>query len=281
MGTLVLDRALKILGVLTLYDGTGLPLADIARRLGVPHPTVYRLLQDLLRWRLVTRLPDGRRYALGRTIYEFGLAARSRHDVSSLFRSSLERLTEKTALPAYLFVISGFDAVCYDHTSERRAAAPLTITSGGRRPLGVGAAGLALLAAQDDARVEAILRANAAEYGKFGGLDVPRLRGLIEETRSLGYCRSGGCLNTGTAAVGYAVRDAGGATVTAVSLSTRAPALRASQAERQGRLIRDEIEPLASRFRLADGERSACAPPPRGGYPAINSGSSQRMRSST
>jgi DNA-binding IclR family transcriptional regulator len=65
MSTLVLDRALKILGVLSLYDSSGLPLADIARRVEVPHPTVYRLLQDLVRSRLVTRLPHGRRYALG------------------------------------------------------------------------------------------------------------------------------------------------------------------------------------------------------------------------
>jgi DNA-binding IclR family transcriptional regulator len=252
MSTLVLDRTLKILGVLSLYDSSGLPLADIARRVEVPHPTVYRLLQDLLRSRLVTRLPQGRRYALGRTIYEFGLAARSRHDVSSLFRPSLERLCEQTGHPTYLFVLSGPDAVCYDHTNPRRAAELLTITSGGRRPLGVGAAGLALLAAQDDADVEAILHANAASFGKFGGLDVPRLRELIAETRSLGYSRSGGCLNTGTAAVGYAVRDASGAALAAISLSTRAAVLRAARAERLGRLIRDEIEPLASRFHLKD-----------------------------
>jgi DNA-binding IclR family transcriptional regulator len=250
MATLVLDRALKILGVLSLYDSSGLPLSDIARRVDVPHPTVYRLLQDLTQSRLVTRLPDGRSYALGRIAYEFGLAARPRHDLSALFRPSLVRLTELTGYPTYLFVLSGHDAVCYDHTNARRLASALTITSGGRRPLGVGAGGLALLAAQDEKAAEAALRANAAKLGKFGGLDVVRVRTLVEETRVLGYARSGGCINTQTAAVGQVVRDARNRAFAAISLSTSFAHLRAVEAARLAALISEEIAPLTPRLRF-------------------------------
>lgn len=251
MTTVVLDRVLRILDQLSRYDAGGLTLSDIARQADIPHPTVHRLLRDLSDARLVTALPDGRGYVLGRRAFEVGLAARARHDVAPLFEAHLRRLTDATGYAAYLFVRSGPEAVCHDHTHRQRLDPPLSVTVGGRRPLGVGAAGLALLAAQDDARVEQALAAHAAVLGRYGGLDVPALRTLIAQTRALGYARSGGCLNTNTAAVGHAVRDAGGCAFAAVSLSTTVARLTQREAARLASLLRAEIAQIEPRVRFA------------------------------
>ncbi|OPH13033.1 ArsR family transcriptional regulator, partial [Azospirillum brasilense] len=96
MTTVVLDRVLRILDQLSRYDAGGLSLSDIARQSGIPHPTVHRLLRDLAQARLVTLLPDGRGYVLGRLAFEVGLAARARHDVAPLFAAHLRRLAEPT-----------------------------------------------------------------------------------------------------------------------------------------------------------------------------------------
>ncbi|QPF76152.1 helix-turn-helix domain-containing protein [Roseateles sp. DAIF2] len=247
MATLVLDRALRILEQLSRYDARGLSLSDLARQSGIPHPTVHRLLRDMAAARLVTPLPDGRGYVLGRLPFEHGLAARARHDVTPLFAANLRRLSEATGYAAYLFVLSGVEAVCYDHTQSQRLDPPLSVTVGGRRPLGVGAAGLALMAAQDDARIEAALRANGEALGRYGGLDVPTLRGLLAQTRKLGYARNGGCLNTNTAAIGHAVADAGGRAFAAISLSTTVARLTQREALRLAALLRAEIAEIRPR----------------------------------
>ena len=251
MTTLVLDRVLRILDQLSRYDARGLSLSDIARQSGIPHPTVHRLLADMVAARLVTALPGGRGYVLGRLPFEFGLAARARHDVTPLFAANLRRLAETTGYAAYLFVLSGTEAVCYDHTNVQRLDPPLSVTVGGRRPLGVGAAGLALMAAQDDARVETALAEHAEGLGRYGGLDVQTLRSLIEQTRTLGYARSGGCLNTNTAAVGHVVRDAQGFPFAAVSLSTTQARLTQREAARLAAVLRAEIVEIEPRVHFA------------------------------
>ncbi|MEG1768261.1 MAG: IclR family transcriptional regulator C-terminal domain-containing protein [Comamonas sp.] len=247
MATLVLDRTLRILDQLSRYDTRGLTLSDIARQSGIPHPTVHRLLRDMVAARLVAPLPGGRGYVLGRRPFEHGLAARGRHDVAPLFTANLQRLADTTGYAAYLFVLSGHEAVCYAHTNMQKLDPPLSVTVGGRRPLGVGAAGLALMAAQDDALVEAALRENAESLGRYGGLDVAALRGLLEQTRALGYARSGGCLNTNTAAVGHAVVDAGGRAFAAISLSTTVARLTQREASRLAALLRAQIAEIQPR----------------------------------
>lgn len=251
MATVVLERSLRILDQLSRYDARGQSLTELARQSGIPHATVHRLLQDLLAARLVAQQPDGRGYVLGRLAFEYGLAARNRHDVATLFTPGLERLTAETGYAAYLFVRSSTEAVCYAHTATRRPDAPLTVTVGGRRPLGVGAAGLALLAAQDDALVEHALARHAEVLGRYGGLSVERLRELLEQTRTLGYARSGGCLNTNTAAVGHTVRDATGCAFAAVSLSTTQARLTQREAARLAGLLRAEIADITPRVHFA------------------------------
>jgi DNA-binding IclR family transcriptional regulator len=251
MTTLVLERVLRILDQLSRYDARGLSLSDIARQSGIPHPTVHRLLGDMLEARLVTQLGNGRGYVLGRLPFEYGLAARGRHDVTPLFGGNLRRLAEATGYAAYLFVLSGHEAVCYDHTNVQRLDPPLSVTVGGRRPLGVGAAGLALMAAQDDALVEAALAEHAESLGRYGGLDVPSLRSLIAQTRALGYARSGGCLNTNTAAVGHVVRDVRGFPFAALSLSTTQARLTQREAARLAGVLRTEIVEIEPRVRFA------------------------------
>lgn len=248
MATLVLNRALRILDQLSRYDSRGLTLSDIARQSDIPHSTVHRLLRDMVAARLVAPLPGGRGYVLGRRPFEHGLAARCRHDVAPLFSDNLQCLTDATGYAAYLFVLSGHEAVCYAHTNTKRLDPPMSVTVGGRRPLGVGAAGLALMAAQDDVLVEAALQANTESLGRYGGLDVPTLRSLLAQTRALGYARSGGCLNTNTAAVGHSVLDASGRAFAAISLSTSVARLTQREALRLATLLRTQITEIQPRI---------------------------------
>ena len=78
-------------------------------------------------------------------------------------------------------------------------------------------------------------------------MDEPALRGLLAQTRALGYARSGGCLNTNTAAVGHAVVDAGGRAFAAISLSTTVARLTQRETARLAALLRAQIAEIQPR----------------------------------
>ncbi|MCL1960862.1 MAG: hypothetical protein FWG56_03590 [Desulfovibrionaceae bacterium] len=96
----------------------------------------------------------------------------------------------------------------------------LVIQVGTLQPLGVGAAGLALLSALSDAQVDAIVAANATELPRYGGMTAERMRLLIRATRERGWSVIGNHATRNVLAVGMAVRNARGEPVAAISVAT-------------------------------------------------------------
>ena len=80
----------------------------------------------------------------------------------------------------------------------------LVIQVGTRQPLGVGAAGLALLAALPDAEVQAIIAENAPQLGAYGGMTPERMRLLVRTTRERGWSVIGNHATRGVLAAGMA-----------------------------------------------------------------------------
>src|SRR5690606_19044905 len=88
-----------------------------------------------------------------------------------------------------------------------------------RRPLGIGAGSLALLAALPDGEVEELLRQNAPRIAEFPGFSAERIRREAEETRARGYAYTRSHVVQDVHALGVAVRDPLGNAVGAVSVA--------------------------------------------------------------
>src|SRR5450830_1585019 len=96
----------------------------------------------------------------------------------------------------------------------------LVIQVGTAQPLGVGAAGLALLAALPEAEVDACIAANAGQLPVYGGMSPERLRLLVAASRERGWSVVGNHATRGVLAVGCAVRNALGEPVAGISVAT-------------------------------------------------------------
>ena len=200
-------RANMLLRLLATAGKRGLALTEMSARSELPHPTVHRLLKQLSSEGLIVQYGESRRYLLGPVAYELGLAATEIFDLRHVCRPALERISAETEDTSYFVMRSGFDAVCIDRVEGTFPIRTITLDVGSRRPLGVGAGGLAILAACNDDECERILGETAAHLADFGNLDVVQQREAVAKVRDVGYALVKNRVTLGVTALGLPFRD--------------------------------------------------------------------------
>lgn len=198
------------LDVLTLLGrhATPLPAAAIARELGVPRSTTYRLLSVLVARGFVVHLPEERRYGLGVAAFELGSAYSRQGPLQRIARPLLTRLADRTGHNAHLAVLHGSDVVYV--IEERVAGRPSLVSDVGvRLPASLTASGLAILATLPAAQVRALFPSTDAFVQRHGTgpTSLPTLRPLLTRTRTRGYAEEVGLVTPGLASIAAAVRD--------------------------------------------------------------------------
>ncbi|TAK80545.1 MAG: IclR family transcriptional regulator [Betaproteobacteria bacterium] len=220
LGTQALDRAVAVLRLLATVDGTGLRLLDVQARLGLQKPTAHRILQALGRHGLVEQDPETRRYRLGYEVAILGsLLARRTPDLRRLFAGEMQDLAEETGDTAFLHLRSGSDCVCIERTMGPYPIKAFTVDVGTRRPLGVGAGSIALLAAMERADEEAVYDAVRGRLRDFPNVNEKVIRGAVRAAREKGYALSDGYVLSGVRGVGIAIYDRSGAAIAALSIA--------------------------------------------------------------
>jgi DNA-binding IclR family transcriptional regulator len=222
-----LKRGTALLRLLATAGPRGASLTDLASQCDLPHPSAHRILKQLLAEGLVEHNLDSRRYRLGPLTFELGLAGSTMFDIRDLCEPAMREVAERTADTVYLVTRSGFDAVCAHRLEGAFPIRTLVLDVGSRRPLGVGAGGLAILAATLADEREAIIGRVAPMLSRFGGLDDRSLERSCERTAKMGFSTITGTVNLGVSAVGRAFRNGMGHPVGALSvaaMSQRLPA---------------------------------------------------------
>ena len=214
-----LKRGVVLLRLLATGGSRGLPLTDMAAKSGLPHPSVHRVLKQLMAERMVEHNPETHRYRLGPLVFELGLAGSIMFDMRDLCEPSMKALAQSTTDTVYLVARSGFDAVCVHRLEGTFPIRTLVLDVGSRRPLGVGAGGLAVLAAiENDERGEIIERVSP-NLSAFGGLTAAGLAKACAQARDHGAAVIQDTVNLGVSAVGVAFRDPMGQPVGALSVA--------------------------------------------------------------
>ncbi|MEW1955122.1 helix-turn-helix domain-containing protein [Terrabacter sp. NPDC080008] len=138
-----LDRGIRVLEALADGEATGLTITELAGRLGVGRPVVYRLVGTLEEHRLVSRSTDGRvRLALGLS----RLAAAVTPIVRSEARPVLRQLADEVGATAHLTIAEGDEALALVVVEPSWTDFHVAYRSGARHRLDQGAAGRAILA---------------------------------------------------------------------------------------------------------------------------------------
>jgi DNA-binding IclR family transcriptional regulator len=217
-----LKRGVVILKILATAGARGLALTEVAARAGVPHPTAHRVLRQLANEGLIARNDELKRYRLGPLAFELGMAGSTMYDLHDLCDDAMEALTKTTGDTVYLVLRSGFEAVCMHRREGSFPIKTLVLDVGSRRPLGVGAGGLAILAATEDEEQAEIIERVAHKLASFRGLTAAAVKEACARTRKIGAAVIQNKITLGVTAVGQPFRNAMGQPIGALSVAALA-----------------------------------------------------------
>lgn len=214
-----LTRAINLVRLLAAAGRSGTTLSALAQRTALPLSTVHRLLTQLLGQRLAMQLEGEKRYVIGPLAYELGLVAAQQFDIRELCRPAMERLAEESSETVYLLQRSGHEAVCLDLKQGPTTVRVVTLQIGSRRPLGLGAGGLAILAAMPEAEGDEVFTAVSPTIERDWRFPTPLLRQSLDEARERGFAVIRNRITPGVTAVGKSFNDSLGQVFGAVTVA--------------------------------------------------------------
>ncbi|MFC4278544.1 IclR family transcriptional regulator [Achromobacter aloeverae] len=214
-----LKRGVLLLKILASAGMRGLALTEIAARAALPHPSAHRVLRQLVQERLADHDGETRRYRLGPLAFELGVASSMMYDIRDLCEPAMAALAKQTEDTIYLVVRSGFDAVCMHCHEGSFPIKTLVLDVGSRRPLGIGAGGLAILSAVPLEEQAHIIERIAPSLDRYRNLTVEDLAAACAQAREARMAVIRNRLNLGVSAVGLPLRNAAGQPVAALSVA--------------------------------------------------------------
>ena len=244
-GAQTLRRGLSILKLLARYQaGGGLGVSEIARKLELSKATTVRLTRTLMDEQFVAQDSETRRYQLGPESFAVGLAAEPNYALQRRAAPYLRAVALETGDWVFFTVRHGLEAICLSRESGDIPYPQASLRVGDRHPLGLGAGGLAILAAMPKDEANAVLAINAPAIAqRYPSMTSETVQRLLHETREQGYSLIPGILAAGYWGIGVPVPGADGQPVAAVVLIAAASRLSGARqaviASRLQRLSRD------------------------------------------
>jgi DNA-binding IclR family transcriptional regulator len=211
-------RTSLLLSALAGASAQGLRLTDVVAVTGLGKATAHRILNGLVAHGLAEQDGATSRFFLGMRVVSWAASAADRFGLLRLAGPILAQLASKTEDTVYLSLRSSDEAVCIGRYEGAFPIKTLTLKLGDRRPLGVGAGSLAILAFLPEDEIERILAAQAKARTAYT-IDDPTLRKLIDRTRRQGYALNDGRMMPDMSAVGLPLIAGDGLPIGAVSVA--------------------------------------------------------------
>lgn len=272
-GAQSIARAAALLRLVAARRGQGGSLAEIVAAAGLSKPTVRRMLLALMDAGLVEQDPLTRRYFLGPETYALGAIAAERFGIHRIAQESVKRLARETGDAAFLQIRRDDMVVCVQREDGDFPLRSHVLAPGDRHPLGVGAGGIALLAALPPAEAEAIFERNLpAVAARYPQLEPQALRDAAAEARARGYSMNRGLVFPGSWGMGVAVADAEGLPTVCLSIAAVESRMKGPREADLAALLRREAERLAARIQDFSGRGEDRATGPADASPRRRAG---------
>jgi DNA-binding IclR family transcriptional regulator len=237
-GAQTVFRALDLLQRVALLHPQGTTIGPLAETSGLDRATAYRLLSTLVEAGFVER--DQRKvYRLGLQAMQLGLSAMNQAPLREICRPVMQRLARRTEDTVFLVVRNGDYAHCLHCEEGAYPVKAMVLQIGGMRVLGIGSAGMTLLARLEDDQIEALYARHQDEF-QPGGPALRQLKQLVAKTREQGCAMTDGLVTEGVGGVGmsFEVTHGGHAAISIAAISSRIPEERK---HRIAQLISEEL----------------------------------------
>jgi DNA-binding IclR family transcriptional regulator len=249
MGLQTLDRAVAALRVLGEH-GDGLRLVDVQRQLKLSKPTTHRLLAALISHGFVQQDLATRLYRLGGGLDVFRwLSVQPAPDLKRASMPAVLALAEESGDTVFLVVRDRLESVCIARESGTYPIRAVTVDVGTRRPLGIGAGGIAILGGLEPGEAERIVPALAGRLGAFPFSSTGQILKSAEIARRAGYAVSDGYVAAGVRGVGVAIHDSAGAPIAAIGIAAIKDRMRTARIPELVDMLRRERDGIERELR--------------------------------
>ncbi|MFC5607910.1 IclR family transcriptional regulator [Variovorax soli] len=238
-GAQSLRRSLQLLRLLAERHEDGIKLTEVMEVSGLERSTAHRLLSCLAEERFAERDPATKAYRLGVDAMQLGFASMRRVPLVDSCRPLMQKLARMSGDTVFLVIRQGDYCLCLHREEGHFPVKVFTTDVGGRRLLGLGAGGLALMAALSDAEIERIHERHVDEYAQ-AGFTRERLRQAVRRTRAAGHADIVDTLTVGVSGVGCTFA-ASASTLAAISFGAISPRLPPARKKELARLLMAEI----------------------------------------
>lgn len=252
---------LNLVGVMARDRPGGVALADLARVSGRPKASVHRVLGALVQLGFVERVESTGRYRLGVQSQILGELAGARTDpIIRSSRASLIRIAELSEDTTFLTLRQGSFSICARREEGLGEIRNNALAVGDRHPLGVGAGGLAILAALDDAEVEETIEVNREVLTRhYPRIDAGTLRSLVARSRSQGYSLNEGLGAPGSWAIGVLLHIPNRPPTAALSIASIEQRLRGRRREELVTAMKKEVGVIQAALSTAEEDTEVSA----------------------
>ena len=213
-----LRRGLDVLELICKSGLDGLRVVEICSSLELERAPVHRMLHTLLQTGYVERLGRFQYVATSK------LTVPARETVDRVLVAKLQpvlkEVSERLGDAAFLVVREENISHCIARQLGSHPLQALPISIGNRQPLGVGAAGLALLSAMTDEELAKVVKLSASVLEQYGGMTTARLDLLVKATRERGWSVVANHATQGILGVGIAVLSKAGVPIGAISVAS-------------------------------------------------------------
>ena len=238
-GAQSLRRSLNLLRLLAEHHEAGITLTQAMEASGLERSTVHRLLSCLAEEQFAERDPETRSYRLGIDAMQLGFSSMRRVPLVDSYRPLMQKLARMSGDTVFLVIRQGDYCLCLHREEGHFPVKVFTTDVGGRRLLGVGAGGLALMAALGDEENDRIFERHAAEYAQ-AGFTRTQLRRAVQRTRAAGHADIEDTITVGVCGVGQTFA-ASATTLAAISFGAITPRLPAARKRELAALLKAEL----------------------------------------
>ena len=220
----VIDRLASLLDALSSYQDP-VNLKELSQVTGLHPSTTHRILNDLVKTRLVDRSSNGN-YRLGMRLLELGNLVKSRLDVREAAMELMRNLHHITNQTINLAVRQGDEIVYIDRAFSERSGMQVVRAIGGRAPLHLTSTGKLFLSIDDPKSLRTyIARTGLAGNNKNSIVESTKLEAELATVRANGYARDNEELELGVRCMAAGIFDDTGKLVAGLSISAPAERL--------------------------------------------------------